>query len=378
LDLTLAAAYLYAARRMERSSATALAVLALLPLALVPVGLAGPSVDWVHQPLLGGSYPLALVLLGAWWRRSAWLPGAQAALGLAAASALLTLSASVQWSPADDTFALLCGYAVLAAPFAPLAGLWLGQAAALWGLLVMWPPEEPWRPMLGLRLGFIVLADAVVAAAGRAKPEWRRAWLTPAALLALVSLPLLFQPPARPSVLGLLVLAVAAVTAAWLVERRELNDAGFACAWLAGIMVLYDTARHGQGELLPYRSLDLYLAPMAIYTLAISERRSASPAGLRLMAVVMLLGSLLVSALAGASWLHSAALFVAVAGAVAYGVLRADLAIRFAGLAAFAAWFLVFLWRQQENSRWLLIPLLVLLGMGAMWLAVNQERRQRQ
>lgn len=68
----------------------------------------------------------------------------------------------------------------------------------------------------------------------------------------------------------------------------------------------------------------------------------------------------------------------AAGSSIMYESRRCAKTIRYAGLAAFAAWFLVFLWRQQENSRWLLIPLLVLLGLGAVWLAVTQERRQRE
>ncbi|NUP98560.1 MAG: hypothetical protein HUU35_01760, partial [Armatimonadetes bacterium] len=166
---------------------------------------------------------------------------------------------------------------------------------------------------------------------------------------------------------------------AWLTRRPQINDLGFLCAWLAAALVLFDAAQNGRDELYPYVSLDLYAVPVGLYLLAMVEQRSSESEQVRRTAVLMILGSLLVSAFAATSPVHDAVLFVAVMATVLYGIERGDVLVRYAGVATFAVWVLVQVWRLRSGiGQGLLIALLLALGAGAIAAGLRQEGRSRR
>lgn len=377
VDAALGVAYLALIGRSQAAPACGAVVLASAHAALG--GLLGiEAVD-----LWFGLYVVAMVAAGMTMERldRTAAGGVYAVAGLAAVG---SVAGAVAAERVVESNLLLYGYTALLGLLTRLRGLppravlSLGSAALAYSCgTVAVPAEGLSLTAFGARLAVVVLNQAFVAAALRGRPTWCRQLLEIASVTSVISLVAMFTPADRPTVFGLAALCAASLTTTWTTGDRRLNDLGFGFAWLAGSLILIDLANHGRDELALYRSLDLYVAPIGLYLLLAVEQRASDPLLVRRTAVLMILGSLLVAAFAAASPWHDVVLFACIAAAAWFGIQRTDPVVRAAGLAAFGLYLVGFVWQYKAASRWLLIPVLLLLGGVAIGYALRREREER-
>lgn len=377
VDASLGIAYLALIGRSQAAPACGAVVLASAHAAL------GGWLGVEAVDLWFGLYVVAMIVVGmAVERRDATAAGGVFAVaGLAAVG---TVAGAVAAERVVEANLLLYGYTALLGLLTwlrglpPRAVLSLGTVALAYSCWTVAVPSEGLSlTEFGARLAVVVLNQAFLAAALRGSPTWCRQLLEIASVVAVLSLVAMFAPADRPTVYGLAALCAASLTSTWTTGDRRLNDLGFGFAWLAGSLILIDLANHGRDELAFYRSLDLYVAPIGLYLLLAVEQRASDPLLVRRSAVLMILGSLLIAAFAATSPWHDVAFFCCIAAAAWFGVQRTDPVVRAAGLAAFSLYLVGFVWQYKAASRWLLIPVLLLLGGVAIGYALWREREER-
>ncbi len=249
----------------------------------------------------------------------------------------------------------------------------MGNLTAVYALSALAEPRD--AGVFAFLLALLAFFNTVVAAGLRPYVEWRKALLKAAAGLSVASFWLLW-PADQQTVFGLLAISAACFTAAYAADQGGLNDLGFIAAWFAWCLILLDSVGKGHDDLAPYRSLDLYVVPIGLYLLATVERRGDQPGSVRWTWAISILGSLLISSLAAANPGHDAALFLAVLGAVMYGVARPDPAVRWLGLATFALYVILQAWRWRTGAgKAMLIAMLIVAGVGTIVAALRAERR---
>ena len=331
-----------------------------------------------HQPLWFGVFAL-LAWAGA--GRSADADEVKQATTIGALASALATLAAVGLDQRLDAMVLLSsgtaatGWLWRAGKVSIAAPVSLANLTAAYLLVRVWEAHDN---TVGLRLALLALANSAAAYVAASQRELRHTLLVAGGLVGLLSWSFMF-PADRNTVLAFICLGAALMTVSATLDDVRLQDVGALFFLAALFMVLQDLAEHGRPGLSPYRAVDLWIIPVGLYLLAVVERRAEDRVAVRRCAIVLILGSVLLSAVVAEGIGHDLLLLLAVAGSVFLGIERDDAVARWSGIATFAAYVQFEVWRQRpEWGTLLLIAMLSAAGAAAILAGLRQEKLGRE